>query len=261
MKNSIHQMLSPAWRWSTLLVIIVVGVTIRLGFWQLDRQKQRNDFINHVNSVINLPELDLSGDIANIDLVSNEYRNIKATGRFDFENQVALRNQVWVQTWGNDLGYSLFTPFKLINGLVVLVQRGWIPIDHNTSASWREFEVEGEMTILGVIRIPIEAGEMGGGVPDPTYSPGEKMNYLWNYIDIERLQNFMPYDLLPIYIQQAPDSGNESYPYASRPELDLSEGAHLGYALQWFMYSLLILIGYPILINRRDNELDDNNND
>jgi surfeit locus 1 family protein len=255
MKKTIHLMFSPSWRWSTLLVVIMIGVTIRLGFWQLDRLEQRNDFINQVNAVKISPEINLSGNISGLDLVSNEYRNLQASGRFDFDYQIALRNQIWVQTWGNDLGYSLFTPFKMDNGLVVLVQRGWIPIEFNTPASWREFDQDGELTINGIIRIPIKKGEMGGGVPDPTYSPGEKMSYFWNTIDIDHLQKLMPYELLPIYVQQAPDPLRKIYPFASLPEFDLSEGAHLGYAIQWFMYSLLILIGYPILINKRNNEL------
>ena len=258
MKRTIKLMFSPSWRWSTLLVFIVIGVTIRLGFWQLDRLQQKKDFINRVNAVINSPEIDLSGDITGLDLEANEYRNVQATGVFDYENQIALRNQAWVQTWGNDLGYSLFTPFKMENGLVVLVQRGWIPLDHNTPASWREYDIEGTFTIRGVIRIPVKEGEMGGGVPDPTYAPGEKMSFFWNYIDIDRLQNYLPYDLMSIYVEQAPDSAMDDYPYASQPQLDLSEGSHLGYALQWFLYSLLIMFGYPILIKKRTNELTQN---
>ncbi|MEY4131134.1 MAG: hypothetical protein RLZZ31_1258, partial [Actinomycetota bacterium] len=31
---------------------------------------------------------------------------------------------------------------------------------------------------------------------------------------------------------------------------DLSEGPHLGYALQWFSFSLLTIIVYPLLLRR-----------
>jgi len=61
--------------------------------------------------------------------------------------------------------------------------------------------------------------------------------------------------MLPAYIQQAPDPTWTSLPRRTQPELDLSEGPHLGYAFQWFIFAAILGIGYPFFINRREKEL------
>jgi surfeit locus 1 family protein len=179
-----------------------------------------------------------------------EYRRVKVAGTYDFEHQIAIRNQVWTQSWGNDIGYALLTPLRLSNGAAVLVQRGWIPAEDNTPVSWRQFDEPGTVVVEGIIRLPREKGEMGGGIPDPTLVPGQSRLDFWNFINIGRIQQQVPYPLLGVYIQQAPDGAQASLPYRSLPEVDLSEGAHLGYALQWFFYAGLLFFGYPVFLKK-----------
>jgi len=57
-----------------------------------------------------------------------------------------------------------------------------------------------------------------------------------------------------VYIQQAPDSAWTEMPYRSEPNLTLSEGPHLGYAVQWFSFALILLVGYPIYVRRESME-------
>ena len=49
-----------------------------------------------------------------------EYRAITATGTYDFQNQIATRDQYN----GVQPGYDLFTPLQLSDGEAVLVDRG-----------------------------------------------------------------------------------------------------------------------------------------
>ena len=48
---------------------------------------------------------------------------MQASGTYDFEHQVAIRNQYY----NNQYGYHLLTPFALSDDETVLVDRGWIP--------------------------------------------------------------------------------------------------------------------------------------
>ena len=250
MFKSIKLMFSSAWLLTTCLVFLAVILTIRLGFWQLDRLDQEKIFNSHIQSIQAMPDLNLSENLIETNLTDMEYRPAIATGYFDFENQVVIRNQVWIQSWGNEIGYSLLTPLLLQNGQAVLVQRGWIPLTYDTPLSWRNFDQPGEVSIQGIIRLPLEKGEMGGGVPDPTLIPGQDSLFFWNYVNIKRIQQQLPYEILPIYIQQAPVTNEEALPYKSIPMLKLTDGAHLGYALQWFFYALLLIFGYPIFIRK-----------
>jgi len=245
---------SPAWLFTTCLVFLAILLTIRLGFWQLDRLDQNNTFNSHILSVQAMPDLNLSEEIKGINLTDLEYRTVIATGIFDFNNQVVIRNQVWAQSWGNEIGYTIITPLLMQNGHAVLVQRGWVPLSFNTPLSLRSFDQSGDVFVNGIIRLPLEKGEMGGGVPDPTLAPGQEGLFFWNNVNIKRIQQQIPYDILPVYVQQAPVKDNGTLPYKSIPILELTDEAHLGYAIQWFFYAILLLFGYPYFIRKhRDN--------
>ena len=63
-------------------------------------------------SPLNLP--------AQVDLTTMEYRQVNASGTYDFQYQIATRDQYN----GVQPGYHLFTPFHLSDGEAVLVDRG-----------------------------------------------------------------------------------------------------------------------------------------
>jgi surfeit locus 1 family protein len=244
-------MFSRRWWWTTLLVFGGILLTIRLGIWQIDRNFQRWSQNDHIRAMQALPVLELSIGGVQEDLDQMEYRAVRVTGRYDYEHQVALRNQVWTQDWGIEPGFALLTPLMLEDGRAIMVERGWIPAKYDTPATWRQFDEPGPLTIEGVIRVGIEKGEMGGGVPDPPLSPDRQSLAFWNFVNIRRLQEQMPYPLYNVYIQQAPDEGKTALPYPSSPQVDLSGGEHLGFALQWFFFGSLLLFGYPVYLKKQ----------
>jgi surfeit locus 1 family protein len=67
----------------------------------------------------------------------------------------------------------------------------------------------------------------------------------WNLVNVERIAQQVSPPLLPIYVQQAPDPSWTRLPIRSQPTLDLSEGSHMGYAIQWFVFAAVLLLGYP----------------
>ena len=93
-----------------------------------------------------------------------------------------------------------------------------------------------------------------GGRPDPTLAPGQdKLNY-WNNVNLERLPTQMPYQLAPVYIQLNVDENDEQPPVPYQPEIELSEGPHLGYAGQWFTFATILFFGYPFFVKRRESK-------
>ena len=243
---------SRRWWWTTLLMLLVVALTIRLGFWQLDRMRSQQAANEHARAILSAKQLDLTGQEDAFELKAMEYRAVMVQGQYDFEYQTALRNQFWGDPDGTaEYGYHLLTPLVMDNGLAVLVDRGWIPGKYNTPEFWRQFDESLNSTVNGIIRVPLLKVEMGGGVADPTAMPGEGILYIWNYLDIERLQSQVPYKLMPVYIQESPDEDALVLPYESSPQVDVSdERIHLGYALQWFFYAALVFFGYPVYLRR-----------
>ena len=103
-------MFSRRWWWTTFLVFLVIVVTIRLGIWQIDRDIQKRSQNNHLRAVQSLPVLELSTLEVQENLEEMEYRAVRVTGTYDYDHQVAIRNQFWTQDWGVELGYALLTP-------------------------------------------------------------------------------------------------------------------------------------------------------
>jgi surfeit locus 1 family protein len=242
---------SRKWWWTTLLVLAAIGVTIRLGIWQIDRNAGRQAEIHQVLAMQALPELDLNSNPLPADLSSMEFREVTAAGTYDFEHQVVLRNQVRSRMTGTDPGYALLTPLLLGNGQAVLVERGWIPLDDSTPASWRQFDEPGNVTVQGILHPSLEKGELGSALIDPTLAPGETHLDYWNFANLPRLQEQLPYPILNVYIQQAPGVDPESLPYRHIDQPDLNPGDHMGFALTWFIFAGLLLIGYPVWLKNQ----------
>jgi len=243
---------SRRWLLATALVLLAAAVMVRLGIWQLDRLEQRRAFNARVSEQQEAQPLVLDADTIHLDLYSMEYRRVSVSGEYLPEDEIVLRNQVWNTEFGGQLGVKLFTPL-LIEGTddAILVERGWIPEENAGIAQRAIYREPGSITLEGQLRRP-ETDFQLGFHPDPTMSPGEQRLDAWNNLDLERLASQMDTTLLPVYLQRFP-AGVQTYPpYATIPELELSEGPHLGYAIQWFSFAAILLLGYPFYIRKQE---------
>ncbi len=246
----IGKLLSRKWILTTLLVVVGAAVCVRLGIWQLDRLKQRRVFNSHVFAMQAAAPLNLSAPGDPPGLTGMEYRAAQATGTYDFARQVAIRNQSYNDSYGLDL----LTPLVMQNGEAVLVDRGWIPADGNaTPADWQKYSSpSGPTTVQGLIR-QSQSTPGFGGVADPTLTPGQKGLDQWIYVNIDRIGKQLPYPVLPVYLEQIPEPNRTDPPIPQVEQLDLSEGPHQGYAIQWFSFAVLMLVGYPFFVRRQEN--------
>lgn len=239
---------SRRWILTTLLVIAAMGVMARLGKWQLDRLEARRAFNARVLAQVNQPPLILSGEALSLDLSGMEYRQVIVEGEFDHANEVALRNQ----SWNNQIGVHLLTPLKIAGSDgYVLVDRGWVPVSDFDDHDWSQYQEPGRVRLTGVIRLSSDKPDWGRR-SDPTPAPGERLE-VWNFANVEGIAAQLPYSLLPIYIQAAPDPAVSRLPYRTQPKLDLTEGPHLSYAIQWFTFAAILALGYPFFIRRQEN--------
>jgi surfeit locus 1 family protein len=240
-------LLSPRRLALTLLVVVCALVMVRLGFWQLDRLQQRRAANAKISAQINAPQLDLNGSSTSPSLPDFAYRTVKVTGEYDYSQQVFLKNQVW----GNQLGDHLITPLKIDgSGLEVLVDRGWIPFEDAVPGKVEQYDLPGRVTVTGVIRLQ-QAEPTFGGMADPPLPTGQSRLQSWAVINIDRIQKQVNTQLLPIYILQSPGADNSQLPYRAIPAPDLSDGPHLSYAIQWFSFATILLVGYPLVIRRQ----------
>lgn len=241
----LRKMFQRKWLLLTLLVIGGTALCIRLGIWQLDRLEQRRAFNAQFESARAEPALDLNQGQPDR-IAEMEWRAVKATGEYDFANQIAVRNQYY----GNQYGYHLLTPL-LFNGGAVVVDRGWIPADGNSAPSdWRKYDETGMVNMSGQIRLG-QAKPAFGGVADVIPADGSKLE-IWNNADLAQIARQMPYPVMPVYIQANPDPNDTEPPIPFQPEVEITEGPHFGYALQWFTFATILFIGYPFFLRRQE---------
>jgi surfeit locus 1 family protein len=173
---------------------------------------------------------------------------VSVRGQYDYSGQVALRNQVW----DNQAGVHLLTPLKIEGtDTYVLVERGWVPGIESTPEDWRQYDEPGTVEVRGMIRRSQSKPDFGRRA-DQLPAPGESPLRLWYFANVEGISAQLSYPLLPVYIQQAPDLAWTALPYRSLPELELTEGPHMGYAMQWFSFAVLLLAGYPFFVRKRE---------
>jgi surfeit locus 1 family protein len=242
------RLFSRQWWKTTLFVLVAVAVMIRLGIWQLDRLDQRRTFNARVETQLAESPLELSGQSLESELYDMEYRTALAGGEFDHQRQVVLRNQ----DWQGRLGVHILTPL-MIEGAesAVLVDRGWVPYEDFTDGNLDQYDGEGQVQVEAVIRRSQSKPAIGGRA-DQVPAPGEAPLKAWNWINISDISQQLPYHVLPVYLAALPVTGEESLPFRSEMELDLTEGSHLGYAFQWFIFAAILGIGYPFYVRREE---------
>lgn len=239
------KMFHRKWLLTTLLVFLGTALCIRLGIWQLNRLESRRAFNAQVESMRVLPPLDLN-QVGTASIAEMEWRSVKVAGEYDFENQIVLRNQYY----GDQYGYHLWTPL-LFDGTAVLVDRGWMPADGNSAPSdWRKYDEPGIVNIAGQIRLGQTKPALGG-VADALPENGVRLE-IWNNGDVEHITGQLPYPALPVYIQLNTDESDSEPPIPFQPEIELTEGPHFGYALQWFTFASILFIGYPVYLRKQD---------
>jgi len=241
MLSPMEKLTTGRWLIRHLIVLVVFIVLINLGLWQLRRLEQRRA----LNAVI-LAGLNQPATVVDQDAL--HFHRVSVTGTFDNGESIVLRNR----PLNGQPGVHLVTPLRIKGSdRAVLVDRGWIPLEEFEPEERAAYDVEGEVTVEGIAKRKQPRPD-GFLVPtDPTPGPGAERLDQWFRVDIDLIQNQMPYSLLPIFIEESPGSarGQASPPI---PEGDpvLSEGSHLSYALQWFSFSLILVITYAAFVRQ-----------
>ena len=239
-----HVLLTPRWLAGHALALTLVVLFVNLGFWQLRRLEQRREHVAQVVERSQLPPAPLAEALAAGEVP--EYRTVAAVGTFDPSEEVLLRGR------GRDgqPGFHVLTPLVLsepagLPGEAVLVERGWVPYALDSVPVTEASPPEGEVVVTGRVRAPTShrAGTLGPRDP----AEGELTQTF--YVDVERLQPQMPYRLVPAYVElTSVDPPHPGELPLALPEPDLGEGPHLGYAVQWFSFAAIGIVGYLFLL-------------
>lgn len=233
-------LLTKRWLVRHLLALVVFIILINFGLWQLRRLDQRRTLNAEILAGLNRPVVNLSGETVDPDDL--HFRRVSVTGIFDNHEAIVIRNR----PLNGQPGVHLVTPLRIKDSeQAVLVNRGWIPQQTPNQNDLRIYDREGELTVEGIAYRSQTRPDGFLSPTDPTRQPDQTRLERWFRIDIERIQRQLRYPLLPIFVEQSPAAA-EALPSppisVAYPELD--EGPHLGYALQWFSFALILAVTY-----------------
>ena len=228
-----------------IAVLLAVVAMVTAGFWQLHRLSERRDRNSTITDRSELPVVEVQSLVesaSGFDVGNDiEFRPVRAVGFYQAEDEVLIRNR----TYQGSAGYWVLTPLQLPTGDVVAVNRGWIPHAVGTGTAPAEFApITGEVQVVGLVRATVIAE--GLQQSDPSSGVLAEMARP----DLARLSQQLDGALLPVYVQlqaQTPSSGDLPVPV---PPPDLGEGSHLAYAVQWFVFAAIALVGYPLILRR-----------
>lgn len=225
-------LLSPRWIGFAVFVLLLAAVCTRLGFWQmhkLDLRLDRNDIItgHFDDEPRSLTDVLPAG--TEVDRRS-EWTRVTAVGTYDLEHQLTVK----FTTRDGAPGADVVTPLVMADGSAVLVDRGWIETDNNVTRPDVPEPPSGEVTIMGWLR-----QDNGAGSSAVRPRKGQI-----RAISSEALAEFVPYELSNGYVNLQKQTPAPATSLAAEPKPELGQGPHFFYALQWWFFALLAVVGY-----------------
>jgi surfeit locus 1 family protein len=228
-----------------ILTGVIIGLAllfVNLGIWQLDRHRERGIENQVMSARLVSDSTPVSTLLASVgsDLSSLEYRPVLVEGEYLPELEILVRNMTNL----GQAGFHVITPLQTADVGVVLVNRGWVPLTMD------EPPVEsrpptGTVVVEGLVRLTQLRPSVGRVEPEGVLEVVSR-------VDIDRLSQQLPGEVAPVWVQ-ARDSGDtlQDLPVAV-PVPDFTDpGPHLMYAIEWFGFSVIGLVGFFFLIRNR----------
>lgn len=214
--------------------IVAATVFVRLGLWQLARlhaKVQRNAIIAAQQRSEPAPLASLPRDTA-----AARYRRAVATGRFDYDREMVVSGR----THQGSPGAELVTPLRLTGSdTAILVNRGWVYSPDGASvdrARWRERD-------SGTVEGYVEQYAPDAGVTAATDRS------IIRRVSRSEIASRIPYPLAPYYLVYTGDTAGVAHPVRREmPVLD--DGPHRSYAMQWFAFAAIAIVGAGVVVAR-----------
>lgn len=224
----------------TLVALAVSAGCIRLGFWQLERLRERRAANALVMGRLSEAPTPLRALIGNSGV---RFRRATATGTYDFDNEFVLTSR----GRNGSPGVHVITPLRFADSdTAVLVNRGWAYTPDGMRLDLTLFREDTNAVVDGFIE---EFSVAQGAVSTPSVAKAVRR------LDRDSIATRLPYPVGQVILVQQKDSGEfaavrRGTPVRIEPP-PLDEGSHRSYAIQWFGFALVGIAG-SILVLRRD---------
>jgi surfeit locus 1 family protein len=239
-----------------IVALVIAGVCIRLGIWQLDRLDQRRAENARVAAGLTGNPVELE-DVG-IDSTRSRALRVRLRGEYDFDNEIVLVNR----SREGAPGVNLLTPLRLEGrDTAVLVNRGWVYSPDGATVDpprWRE-----PAGARGTAWVSWLGAHEGSESALPAESPSARAARRVTRAERSFVARLLPYPVAPYQlilldsgatVAGASDERARAAPLGTGEAIDqtrpvrlplpsLDEGPHRSYAIQWFSFAAIALIG------------------
>lgn len=220
----------------SLVAILLIAGCLWASQWQFHRGEDRKARNNTIEEHIKFPEVELTTLTSNVKL--HEWRSVTATGRFDANEQILLRNRYFEGKYG----YAVLTRFTTEGGDSIWVDRGWVAAGASATIAPETPPVPtGLVSIIARLRLDYSLPS-GSFFALPINRDGELISKL-NAQSGSSSEDY--------YLDLVSGSVPDLTPTAPAQIPSLSDGPHLAYAVQWILFAGLVVYG-RYLIRKMD---------
>jgi surfeit locus 1 family protein len=224
----------------TVLVFAIAALCVRLGFWQLDRLAERHARNAELAARLNAPAVVL--DHPPQDTTGWTHRRVLLSGTWEEEGLILYAGR----NLGGVPGVHVLTPLRIgSTGARILVNRGWMPAPDGARPDLSQAVEPGSVSLTGVVVAFPGGRSPPAGDRSPPDTPGFRR--IWYSVDADAIRRQYAYPLGAITVQLVPDASAPRLP-APLPLPLLDAGPHRGYAIQWFSFAVIALVGWAALV-------------
>ena len=219
-----------------LLIVALVTIMLMLANWQWHRYHQRIAFNATLIERVDAPTQPLEQVLGAFPSASDaEWRSVQVVGTYLQGHDLRVANV----SQGGRAGFDPVTPLQLSDGRLILINRGFVPLGGTVLDA-----PVGVITLEG--RLRASSAKRLGQISDASSGVLTEVQR----IDIERLQQQMPSQLVNVYVEMQSSSPADDATLSRIAEPTFSNGPHLGYVGQWILFSLCALGGWFAIVRR-----------
>lgn len=229
---------TPSWLMLTL-TIVFFSLFVRLGFWQIQRADEKKKMIvAQKNQEVQKPLPWTKSQKRPI-----QYERIILKGTY--LPQIFLLDN---QHYQHQFGYDVLSPFELVDGVLIMIDRGWVPGEMTRQIVPNIKIPNGLVTLQGSVYFP----NKNQWVLGPALERKGNKTVILERLDTELISQVLQKTVSPFIIRlDKQDTNGFVREWAT---VSMPPQRHLAYALQWFVMALVVLILFVALNLKKKNE-------
>lgn len=226
-------------RWVGLILFAVLMATVfvRLGQWQWHKHLARNETNALIRTHQTLPVQQFPALFSTTYQVqdADQWQRVQVTGVYDANHQF----QAMQRSVNDQAGTEIVTPLRTADGTTVLIDRGLLPRPAGQNDSTvLPAPPSGSVTVVGFVRRD-ERGKASAITP---------VNNRMLLINSAEIGKQLPYPIVNGYLQLISSTPEQAGGLVPLGVPDLGGGPYFSYAIQWFCFTAIGVLGIFIII-------------